>query len=139
MLVTARRLSGPFSGYGQALAANGRLQTSRELRSNVAKRNHLAARPAVHTAHGDARRDLRQLAEISADIALLRRKEAQLLHRRDQRILSALGEGVSAAHIARVTEMNPARVRQIKGAAIQAGLLRVSAVVSGPGRGLVRP
>lgn len=93
--------------------------------SGVGKRD-LGARPAVDTAHGAARRDLRSLAEISAAIALLRRREAQLLQRRDRRILSALGEGVSAAQIARATDMNPARIRQIKGAAIQAGLLEES-------------
>jgi len=85
----------------------------------------------VDTAHGAVRRDLRRLAEISADIALLRRKEAQLLRRRDRRILSALGEGVSAAQIARATDMNPARIRQIKGAAIQAGLLEGASPGSG--------
>lgn len=95
------------------------------------RRRDLGARPAVDTAHGAARRDLRRLAEISADITLLRRKEAQLLQRRDRRILSALGEGVSAAQIARATDMNPARIRQIKGAAIQAGLLEDASPGSG--------
>lgn len=89
----------------------------------VVRKDLLGARPAVDTARGEARRHLRRLVDISEELAVLRRRDADLVARRDERIIACLAAGVSAAQIARATEMTSGRVRQIKGAAIASGEL----------------